>query len=162
MSEADITFTRLNIDGLAILGLWDKYHFESPIKAFLYKLYGSIAVAYLIIFNISQFIQMYYHKDDAVQLIQNFGVTFLFTLVLLKAGTVLYRKEQIRGLLDQIRFAEERVFQRPEKEIEIYNDAIKWNVFLTKGFGISCLLATIGFLFSRPVEYWFLGKYNRG
>lgn len=154
---SDIQFVNRNIKALAILGLWEYGDIKNPILKSSFKIYGKIIYIFFILFNITEFIDMYYIGFDILPLMGNAAVSLLYAVNVLKAYTMHFRKVEIKNLLGNLRRCEKNLKYCIMAENKIYEDCLKHNTFVTKLFWYVCS-STIGlFYVARPAEFFFMG-----
>lgn len=140
----DIVFIKGNLKALAISGLWDFYQPKSPLKQKLFKIYGYVISLFYMCHFITVFTEMISLISDIPLFMENATITLLSCMTLVKNGTFLFRKNQIEGLLQQMKFAETISYGKNRRQVEIYDKCVRRGRLFSKAYWLMCFLMLSG------------------
>lgn len=154
---SDIRFVRRNIRAISLLGLWEYGDFKNKFVKNLFYIYGKAVYFYFVLFNLTEFIEMYNIGNNILLLMGNAAVSLLYAVTLLKSYTLHFRKDRVENLLEVVRKSEEKTAYRNIAERQLYEESVEQNFFVSKLFWYVCGSTISMFYVARPAEYYLLG-----
>lgn len=154
---SDIVFIRRNLKGMAFLGLWDFWKFENPTKKLLFNLYGKMFFFLFVVFNVTEFVEMYNVLSNILLLMGNAGISLLYFVTVFKAYTIIFKKHHVEKLLSVMHEKEKLIFARDATQVRIYKNCVAQNWFVTRLFWFVCCSTMALFCIARRIEFAVVG-----
>lgn len=139
-----------NLKALQIIGMWPP---ESRKLQFFYQIYSKIIFIWFVFFTTSQFIEIYFVYTDFKELTSNAGVSLLYAVAIAKVYIILFKKQKIKDLVEEIRESEVEILNGKDvKTKQILKEYILQNWGVTKKFWLLTFWTILGFFVSPTLE----------